>query len=250
MKQKVLITGASGRIGSLIARELGEQYDFVLTDVREPAEPTHFPFTLANLADMPAIRPLFTNIHTVIHLGADPRTQAPWESLLPNNIIATYNVLQAAHEAGCQRVIYASSINAVSGYPPETVVHPDMPVRPPNLYGATKVWGEAAARFYAEELGLSCFCLRFGWVLPRHSEHIRPGQEMLDILLTYDDLVRLMAACLQAPASVHFGIFHVLSHNRHNRLDISETRRILGYEPQDDAFALAESRAHEASSSK
>lgn len=239
MKQKVLITGASGRIGNLIARELAAHYDFVLTDIVEPAESYGFPFVLADLANWDVIRPLCQNIHTVIHLGADPRTHAPWDSLLPNNIIGTYNILQAAHEAGCQRVIYASSINAVSGYPPEIEVHPDMPVRPPNLYGATKVWGEAAARFYADQHGLSCFCLRFGWVLPRDSEHIRPNHTLLDILLTHEDLVRLMAACLQAPASVHFGIFHVLSNNRRNRLDISETRRILGYEPQDDGFALA-----------
>lgn len=243
MNKKVLITGASGRIGSLIARKLGQQYEFVLTDVREPADTYGFPFTLADLADMATIRPLFDNVHTVIHLGADPRTHAPWESLLPNNLIATYNVLQAAHEAGCQRVIYASSINAVSGYPNDVKIHPDMPVRPPNLYGATKAWGEAAARFYADQLGLSCFCLRFGWVLPRDSDHIQPDSDMLDIVLTYDDLVRLMAACLEAPASVHFGIFHVLSNNRHNRLDISETCRILGYDPQDDGFLLAEAQA-------
>jgi nucleoside-diphosphate-sugar epimerase len=240
MDQKILITGASGRIGQLITRELGQQYDFVLTDIREPAETFGFPFVQADLADFAAIRPLCQNVHTVIHLGADPRTHAPWETLLPSNIIGVYNVLQAAHEAGCQRVIYASSINAVSGYSSDIQVHPDMPVRPPNLYGATKAWGEAAARFYADQLGLSCFCLRFGWVMPRNSEQIKPGQSLLDIVLTYDDLVRFMVACLEAPAAVHFGIFHVLSNNRRNRLDISETRRILGYEPQDDAFAIAE----------
>lgn len=240
MNQKILITGASGRIGRLLTRELGQQYDFVLTDIRELDETHGFPFTQADLADIEAIRPLCRNIHTVIHLGADPRTTASWETLLPSNIIGLYNVLQAAHEAGCQRVIYASSINAVSGYPAEIQVRPDMPIRPPNLYGATKAWGEAAARYYAEQLGLSCFCLRFGWVLPRNSNQIRPDHDLLDIVLTHEDLVRLMVACLEAPATIHFGIFHVLSNNRRNRLDISETRRILDYNPQDDAFAIAE----------
>jgi len=72
MNKKILITGASGRIGSLIARELGQQYDFVLTDIREPTESYGFPFMLADLADMAATRPLFTDIHTVIHLGWFP----------------------------------------------------------------------------------------------------------------------------------------------------------------------------------
>ena len=240
MTRKILITGASGRIGRLITRELGRQYEFVLTDIRELDETHGFPFIQADLADIEAIRPLCQDIHTVIHLGADPRTTAPWETLLPSNIIGPYNVLQAAYEAGCQRVIFASSINAVSGYSPKLQIRPDMPVRPPNLYGATKAWGEAAARFYADELGLSCLCLRLGWVLPRNSQQIRPDHNMLDIVLTYEDLVRLMAACLEAPPSVHFGIFHALSNNRRNRLDISETRRIIGYQPQDDAFTIAE----------
>jgi nucleoside-diphosphate-sugar epimerase len=212
----------------------------VLTDIRESVDTYGFPFRQADLANFGAIRPLCDNMHTIIHLGADPRMQAPWETLLPSNIIGLYNVLQAAYEADCQRVIFASSINAVSGYPPEIQVRPDMPVRPANLYGASKAWGEAAALFYAEQLGLSCFCLRLGWVVPGNSEQIRPGHAMLDIVLTYEDLVRLITACLSAPASIHFGIFHALSNNRRNRLDISETRRILGYEPQDDAFAIAE----------
>jgi nucleoside-diphosphate-sugar epimerase len=242
MKKKVLMTGASGRIGQMLTSELADQYDFRLTDVK-PLEETHgFDFVQADLADMAAIRPLCQNIDTVIHLGADPRTTAPWETLLPSNIIGTYNVLQSAHEANCRRVIYASSINAVAGYPQELQIRTDMPVRPPNLYGATKAWGEAVGRYYADELGLSCFCLRFGWVLPRDSDRIQPDQDLLDILLTYDDLARLMVACLEAPDPVHFGIFHVLSNNRRNRLDISETRRILGYEPQDDGFALAEAK--------
>jgi nucleoside-diphosphate-sugar epimerase len=147
MNRKILITGASGRIGTLITRELGGQYHFVLTDIREPADTYGFPFTPADLADFGAIRPLCTNIHTVIHLGADPRMHAPWESLLPSNIIGLYNILQAAHEAGCQRVIYASSINAVSGYPPDIRVQLDMPVRPANLYGASKAWAKRPLAF-------------------------------------------------------------------------------------------------------
>ena len=59
-------------------------------------------------------------------------------------------------------------------------------------------------------------------------------------MLTYEDLVRLVVASIEAPNDLRFGVFHGVSNNRWKRLDISEARALLGYEPQDDAFALAE----------
>jgi UDP-glucose 4-epimerase len=46
-------------------------------------------------------------------------------------------------------------------------------------------------------------------------------------------------ASSDATDELRFGIFHGLSNNRWNRLDISETRSALGYAPQDDTFVLA-----------
>jgi len=137
--QTVLITGAAGRIGRYIAPHLGETYNLVLTDIRAPADDHGFPFTPADITDLDAMVALCRGIDTVVHLAADHRTDAPWESLLPNNIIGPYHVLEAAHRAGCRRVVFASSVNAVRGYLPDGVqVHTNMPMRPLNLYGASK----------------------------------------------------------------------------------------------------------------
>lgn len=236
---KVLITGAAGRIGSFLTEHLADRYEFVLADVVAPADPHGHRFVEADISDLDAMRAVCQGVDTVVHLAADPSMEATWESLLPRNIIGLYNVFQAAHEAQCRRVIFASSINAVFGYPADIQVHTNMPVRPPNLYGATKCWGEAVARFYADQLGLSAICLRFGWVHARESEVIRPGHPYLDILLTYHDLVKLVVASIEAPDDLRFGIFHGVSNNRWKRLDISDTRERLGYEPEDDAFAIA-----------
>jgi len=241
---RVLITGAAGRIGSFLTQHLADQYDFVLSDVRPPAETYGFPFVAADIADPAAMHELCQGIDTVVHLAADPSTEAKWDSLLPRNIIGVHNVFEAAHAAGCRRVIFASSVNAVSGYPREIQVQTSMPVRPPNLYGATKAWGEALARYYADQLGLSAICLRFGWVVSRDSDHLRPGMRMLDIALTYEDLTKLVRASIEAPDDLRFGIFHGVSNNRWKRLDISDARAKLGYAPEDDAFALAEARAN------
>lgn len=233
----VLITGAAGRIGSFLTRQLQGRYAFTLTDIRPPEETCGYPCTTADIADLDAMRALCRGVDTVVHLAADPGTEAPWESLLPRNIVGVYNVLQAAHEAGCRRVIFASSINAVSGYPQDVQVQTSMPVRPPNLYGATKAWGEAVARFYADQRDLSAICLRFGGVASRDA--IVEPSDYLDIILTLEDLARLIVASIEAPDDLRFGIFHGLSNNRWNRLDISDTRSVLGYAPEDDAFVLA-----------
>ena len=137
-KERVLITGASGKIGQLLVRHLKDRYDLVLTDILEPSEHFNFPFTKADISNLEDISPLFENIDTVIHLAADYRREAPWESVLPNNVIGTYNAFEAAHQAGCKKMIYASSINSVDGYADGIQIHTTMPVAPLNLYGAGK----------------------------------------------------------------------------------------------------------------
>ncbi|MEZ4835799.1 MAG: NAD(P)-dependent oxidoreductase [Caldilineaceae bacterium] len=232
-------------IGTVFRTTYADRYDFVLTDVRPPKDSHGQPFTQVDQSDFAAIRPLFEGVDTVIHLGADPRMDAPWESLLPNNVVGLYNVFEAARQAGCRRVVFASSINAVWGYPPELQLRTDEPVNPANLYGATKCWGEAVARVYANAHGLSGLCLRFGAVQPRDSQIITVGNEWLDIVLTYEDCARLIAAAVDAPDDVKFGIFNGISNNRYKRMDLRDTCAILGYDPQDDSFVLAEAKENE-----
>ena len=238
-KRSVLITGAAGRIGMYLSRRLADRYDLRLTDVTPLGEPADRRFVKADIGDLETMRSICKGIDTVVHLAADPSTEATWESLLPRNIVGLYHVFQAAHEASCRRIVFASSINAVGGYPGEMQIRTDMPVRPGNLYGATKAWGEAVACFYADRLGLSAICLRFGWVLDRNSAHLAPEQRHLDMVLTYEDLAKLVVASVEAPDDLRFGIYHGVSNNRWKRLDITDARKALGYEPEDDAFVLA-----------
>lgn len=246
MKRKVLITGASGRIGSFITAQWVDRYDLVLTDVKVPKETFGFPFHQLNLSDFDAVRPLTNGVDTVVHLGANPNMEAPWDSLLPDNLISTYNVFESAHQANCRRVIFASSVNAVFGYPPDIQVKLDMPIRPINLYGATKVWGEGVASSYACSTNLSCISLRFGWVVDRDNPAIQPEHKYLDIVFTYEDLTNLVAGAIDAPDDLKLGIFHGISNNQWKRLDITESIRQLGYKPQDDAFAIARANAAKA----
>ena len=242
MKRKVLITGAAGRIGTFFRETYADRYDFTLTDQQDPKETGGFPFVRAELSDFAAIRALCDGIDTIVHLGADPRMDAPWESLLPSNVVGLYNVFEAAHQAGCRRVVFASSINAVFGYPADVQVHTNMPINPINLYGATKCWGEAVARYYANAHNLSGICLRFGAVQPRDSSYIDIDHEYIDIILTHEDCARLIAAAVDAPDELDYGVYHGISNNRFKRLDLTDARREIGYDPQDDSFELAKKK--------
>ena len=63
---------------------------------------------------------------------ADPNPGSDWEtSLLPRNVIGCYNGFHAAHEAGCARIVYASSVNAVTGYG-DQAAPPHAAARPPH----------------------------------------------------------------------------------------------------------------------
>lgn len=238
-KKKILITGAAGRIGRYLTQYLGEKYALVLTDNREPEQPAGLHFVKADLTDMAAMRALCVGVDTVVHLAADPRVHATWEELYPANIVGVYNLFEAAYEAGCRRIIFASSINAVSGYPQEIQIEDDVLPRPPNLYGATKVWGETIGSYYADQKGLSAICLRIGWVVAADREWQKTENDYLSMATTYRDLAQLFSLCIAAPDELRFGIFNGISDNRCKRLDISKARAVLGYEPQDDAYVLA-----------
>ena len=210
-----------------------------LMDIGGPETAGDLTVEKGDISDLGRMQSLCQGVHTVVHLAADPRTSAPWESLLSANIIGLYNVFEAARQAGCRRVVYASTVNVIAHYPREIVIEPDMPVAPANLYGATKAWGEAAAYYYAHYHNLSVLCLRLGWVISENDERIRPGQPLLPALLTYRDTVSLFDAAVNARQHVHFGIFHGQSDNRIKRMSIENTRQVLGYEPVDDAYVLA-----------
>ena len=269
----LLITGAAGRVGSFYRRWLHEtgqvgeaahQWRLRLTDVRrqeEAAEGPEGPESAQeevvagpeiDLADLEVARRVVRGAHSVVHLAADPSPRADfYGSLLDRNVKAPYNVLQAAVEAGVRRVILCSSINAVNGYPAQRQVRASDVPFPGNVYGATKAFSEAlAGAFVSLHPGFSAIAVRIGGV--RHPDQLRErpaevqrgekivrGLNLADtrsVAVTLPDLSRLFDCCLGAGPEVTFAVVNGISNNRQLRMDLEETRRLVGYEPEDDAF--------------
>ena len=236
----VLLTGAAGRIGSVFFAHAGDRYRFRLAD-RETAglaaaeDQGHEPLAL-DVADPDACREACRGIDTVVHLAADPSPEADfYGSLLDNNVKGAYNVFRAAKDQGCRRVVFASSIHAVVGYPPDVQARPDSPVRPANMYGVTKCFGEAVAACFAHD-GLSSIAIRIGaYDAPWVREN--PTADAMSAFVSQRDMNQLLVRCVEAE-NVRFAIVHGLSDNRFKRLDLTSTRELLGYAPEDDAFRI------------
>jgi nucleoside-diphosphate-sugar epimerase len=112
-------------------------------------------------------------------------------------------------------------------------VHTSDPVNPGDLYGVSKCFGEALARYMAEHEGLSAICLRIGAFQPIEAARGDGGIGMFDAWVSQRDLHQLIERSIDV-AELKFGIFHGLSDNRFKRLDITDARELLGYAPQDD----------------
>lgn len=238
--RKVLITGAAGRIGSYFARHYHQRYDLTLIDHPEADLDPVASFgraETASLGDLERLKQLFASQHTILHLAADPSPRATWQSVIDNNITGTYHAFVAAKAAGCQRLVFASSIHAVSGYPGDVQVKTSDPVNPGDLYGVSKCFGEAMGRYMADQEGVSTICIRIGAFQPVEKAEDNAGIRLLDAFVSRRDLAQLIARCIDAEG-IRFAIVHGLSDNRFKRLDLTDTRELLGYQPQDDAAAL------------
>ncbi len=239
-KTKLLITGAAGRLGSILIEPLQRRYELVLSDNLPLSTPSACPFIQADISLLEEIRPLFCDIDVVIHLAANPRPQAPWQNLLPNNIIGAANMFQAASESQCKRVIFASSFHAVRGNSANKIISENSPYQPENLYGASKAWGEILARYYSDSQAMSCLCLRLGWVLQRDQIKSHRQNSHFHYILTCDDLVKFIIAAIEAPLTLRYGIYHGISMKRSRNVDMRLTHKELGFEPDDDISKIAE----------
>jgi UDP-glucose 4-epimerase len=240
-RRRVLVTGAAGNIGAYFAEHSHEKYDMRLMvhklDERAEALRGYGEVVTGELTDLATLKQLCRGMDTIVHLAGDPDPGAAWGSLLESNIVGAYNTFVAAKAAGCRRVIYASSIHAVSGYPADVQVKTSEPVNPGDLYGVTKCFGEALGRYMAEKEGLSVIALRIGAFQPHEAARQEGSIGMLDAWVSQRDLNQLIERCIDVE-HLKFAILHGLSDNRFKRLDISDARELVGYAPQDDAFEL------------
>ncbi|SHG49784.1 NAD-dependent glucose-6-phosphate dehydrogenase Azf [Halobaculum gomorrense] len=249
MDEPVLLTGAGGRVGRAILTGIGEAYDWRLLD-REPVAAEFLPdrvtdddVIVADVTDEASVREAVDGAGAVVHLAGDPRPNAPWDSVLANNIDGTQTVLSAAVDAGVDRFVFASSNHAAGAYETDERT-PDMYrtddefrldgselPRPSNLYGVSKATGETLGRFYHDHHDLTVACVRIGNLTKGHPpKEYERGQAMW---LSHRDCAHLFDRCLRA--DYDYEIVYGISDNDRKYYSIERAREVLGYDPQDNS---------------
>lgn len=240
MSRRVLVTGAGGRIGTAFREYAAERYSLRLVDreVGRLRGDDNQETIQADLSDLESCRSVCEGIDTVLHLAADPSPQADfYGSLLDNNIKAVYNIFRAAKDQGCRRVIIAGSIQVIEGYPLDVQVAVDAPIKPMNMYAVCKAFGEATAHYFAYAEGLSSIAVRVGGYQGNSVDWTKRDGRALSAFLSKRDLNHLFVQCIEAE-HVQFAMLQAVSDNRFKRMDITVTREVVDYRPQDDAFQL------------
>ncbi|MEC5159852.1 MULTISPECIES: NAD-dependent epimerase/dehydratase family protein [unclassified Janthinobacterium] len=235
---RVLVTGAAGAIGSAFWHTTHAALTLRLADIRADTlwSAPHEAVAL-DVTDYASCLAACKDIDVVLHLAGDPSPDADFHSsLLPTNIVGTYNIFSAAQAQGCRRVVFASSAQAVEGYPLDVQVNEAMAPRPKNMYGASKAFGEGVAASFAHQFGMTTLAVRIANVAD-----FQPGQSHsprdVAAFISERDVVQLLARCVEA--ELHgYHVVHGVSDNRYKRLAIDATRALLQYAPADDAFDL------------
>jgi len=229
-KKRVLLTGATGLIGSACRRHWGDHYDLRLF-VHDPAKVPQgdLDVVVGGCEDMDLMMRATEGMDAVAHLGAIPG-ESTFDKLLQSNVVATYNVLEAARVNKVKRISFASTNHTTGAWEWNGIqANPDMPPRADSLYGCSKVYGEVLGRFYVDKHGLEFVSLRIGGV--NRDDHPRSIRDIW-MWTSQRDTAEMIRLSIDVEG-IRFAIVYGGSDNPNSCLEFSSAREVLGYRPQD-----------------
>jgi uronate dehydrogenase len=250
---RVVISGAAGRIGVQMVEELEEHELRLIDRVPVPQRKSIIADLAVNHAG--ALRrpwwrfgsaswiDSFEEADVVLHLAADVRQNAPWKSVLRDNIRATWNVLQIAARYRVPRVIFASSnwaVRALEQALAPSCYRPDGPKigsadspKPVGPYGISKAFGELAGRMSVDQHQLRSFvAVRIGAYAP---EPYRSDERLRALWIGSHDIRALLRRCVESTAE-GFHVVYGVSAQPTAPYDLTYTCDFLSWKPRQNAL--------------
>ena len=175
---KILVTGSAGNIGREQVRQLQEAgHDIRGFDRVAKSRAMDYEYIAGDLRDLYTVRQAVGGVDAVIHLGAIPSDRHGCaDDVLATNVQGTWNVLLACVEAGVERIVNYSSVNAlgcVGGYKEgiHLPVDDSYPRHPHSPYQISKHLGEEMCTAFTNRHGLITLSLRPVAVLYSENYH-------------------------------------------------------------------------------
>ncbi|MFY9693718.1 MAG: hopanoid-associated sugar epimerase [Xanthobacteraceae bacterium] len=200
----ILITGASGFVGSAVARCLLQSGEHVRALVRSTSSRTNLAdprlqIVEGDISDAASIRRAMTGVRYLFHVAADYRLWARRpDDIVRTNVEGTRNVMNAALAAGVERVVYTSSVATLASRPNRAPSDETFPLDPADAVGAykySKVMAERLVETMVAEQKLPA-------VIVNPSTPIGPG----DVRPTPTGRIIIEAAAGRMPAYVDTGL--------------------------------------------
>jgi nucleoside-diphosphate-sugar epimerase len=224
--QRVLVTGGAGFLGINLIRYLLER-DYQVTSIdfaefRYPDVQDQVRIILGDIRDQTAVARAMDGADAVVHCAAALPLYSP-EDIYTTDVVGTRNILNAARDAGIDRVVHISS-TAVYGIPDHHPLYEDDRLEGVGPYGQAKVQAEMVAlearakgqivpilrpKSFVGPERLGVFALLYDWALDgRNFPMIGRGNNRYQ-LLDVEDLCEAILLCLTLPATVVNDTFNI-----------------------------------------
>jgi len=182
--KKILVTGCAGFIGSnLVDRLLSQKYQIIGVDnlrtgqkefLKNALKNKNFKFFKCDLLNLNKIKKIFKGSEIVFHLAANADVRYGYKNPfrdLEQNIIVTYNVLEAMKKNNINKIVFCST-GSVYGEPKNfpTPENDNFPIQT-SFYGAAKVAGESFVQAYCEAFNFKSWIFRFVSILGNRYTH-------------------------------------------------------------------------------
>jgi len=198
--EKIVVTGGSGLLGRDVIKEFLEHgYEVVNADLKHPKEAL-CRTVITDLTNLGEVYGVLAGADAVLHLAAIPVAYShPNEVTFQNNVMSTYNILEAAGSLGIKKAVISSSESSYGicfskqnlnpQYVPIDEEHPQLPE---ESYGLSKIVNENTADMIHRRTGMQVVSFRLGNVIAPEMYQNFPGfihdpEQRKTILWSYID---------------------------------------------------------------
>jgi UDP-glucose 4-epimerase len=240
---KVLLTGAHGKVGRATSKALQEAGHTVTeVDLTRPTferKPAGTPkYIQADITDPGQAFSVTAGHDAIVHVAAipEPTGHTP-HTVFQTNLMATFNMIEAAVRFGVKRFVNISSETVPGFFFPERPFLPDYaPVdelhdrKPQDPYALSKMFGESLMDAAVQRSDISCISIRPSWVQFEDNYEMNLGPQVRDTsvlspnLWSYIDVYDLADAIVLATESDLPGheVFYIASPDNVGSHDFAE----------------------------